>query len=457
MSGASGTARLTAFCAGPAPDDAPSEVRHAARRHLVDTMGAMIAGLSGDVVARLAPTIGTVPEGAALPGFSRPLLPEHAAYLGGVGAHGLELDDGYRLGSVHPGVAVLPALIAAASTRTVSGRAALSAFLAGYETITAVAEACHPALRQRGFHPTSAVGPFGAAMAAGRVLGLDAGAMANAFGLAASAAGGIFAFLGGGGDVKRLHAGQAARGGYLAARHAEAGLDGPPDVLEARFGFGQAFAHGEPGPLLDALPAEDGSDDAWRILDCYMKPYACCRHLQPAYEALGALMREHGLSAGEIETVAVEAYSVAVAHAGTGWNDFASAQLSFPYVMALALAGRPAGLACFGAGQRADPAIPGLAAKLSFTATPEMDALYPRHRPSRVRVVARGRTFEAEALEALGCRELPLDDAAVSAKFLDLAAPVLGRERAEAACRRLWALEEEPDVAALFAMMRPAS
>ncbi len=451
MSDLSGTRRLAAFCAGRAPEDAPEDARHAAKRHLIDTMGAMIAGLDGDVVARLEPTVPRVEQGAALPGVGRPLLPEHAAYLGGVGAHGLELDDGYRLGSVHPGVSSLPALIAAAATRPTSGADAVSAYLAGYEVICAIAEACHPALRQRGFHPTSAVGPFGAAAVAGRVFGLEEQGMANALGLAASAAGGLFAFLGGGGDVKRLHAGQSARGGYLAALQARAGLEGPPDVLEARFGFAQAFARGEPGPLLETLPSEG----FWRVHDCYMKPYACCRHLQPAYEALRSIIQAEGLVSEDIGKVEVEAYSVAVSHAETGWGDLASAQLSFPYVMALALLGRPGSLACFGEAQRADPAIDAFAKRFEFRATEEMDALYPSHRPSRVRVHARGRIFEAEAMEALGCREQPLDDAAVSAKFRGLVEPVLGAHRSEAALTRLWSLEVEADVAGLFAEMTP--
>src|SRR5262249_50229644 len=92
------------------------------------------------------------------------------------------------------------------------------------------------------FHPTAAVGVFGSAAAAGKLRGLSPDALANAFGLAASSAAGLFAFVNGGGDIKRLHAGHAAREGLQAVLLAEQGVEGPPGVIEARDGFMQDFA-----------------------------------------------------------------------------------------------------------------------------------------------------------------------------------------------------------------------
>ncbi len=118
--------------------------------------------------------------------------------------------------------------------------------VAGYETVTAIGRACHPALRHRGFHPTGAVAVFGAAMATGKLRGLSGRTLANALGIAASSAAGLFAFVNGGADIKRLHAGHAAREGMQAALLAEQGVEGPPGVIEARDGFMQAFAYERP-------------------------------------------------------------------------------------------------------------------------------------------------------------------------------------------------------------------
>src|SRR5947209_12236566 len=135
------------------------EVRHYARRHLLDTVGVMIAGAGGEVASRAEAMLAKVRPagGVAVPGRARRADLMDAAFLGGTAAHGIELDDGYRQGSVHPGCAVVPTLLSLAQAGPTSGRALIEAMVAGYETVTAIAAACHPDLRQRGFHPTGTV------------------------------------------------------------------------------------------------------------------------------------------------------------------------------------------------------------------------------------------------------------------------------------------------------------
>src|SRR5437660_6581411 len=139
-----------------------AEVRHYARRHLFDTVGVMIAGAGGEVATRAEAvlagvrTAGSVP----VPGRVRRADLIDAAFLGGTAAHGIELDDGYTKGSVHPGCTVIPSALAVGYTKGASGKDLIEAVVAGYETVTAIGRACHPALRHRGFHPTGAVSVF---------------------------------------------------------------------------------------------------------------------------------------------------------------------------------------------------------------------------------------------------------------------------------------------------------
>src|SRR6202007_3005537 len=140
-------------------------------------------------------------------------------------------------GSAHCGCTVVPAALSVGYERAISGAQLIEAVVAGYEVAICLARACAPDLRQRGFHPTSAVGPFGAAMATAKLRGLNATQRANALGIAASSAAGLFAFVGGGGDIKRLHAGHASREGMQAALLAEQGTEGPPGVIESRDGL----------------------------------------------------------------------------------------------------------------------------------------------------------------------------------------------------------------------------
>ena len=437
---AGATAALVDFVTGLSHDALDAEVRHAARRHLLDTVGVMICGAGGDVATRAEAALAAVRGGGRIPvpGRARRADLLDAAFLGGTAAHGIELDDGYRQGSVHPGCAVVPAVLAAGYHMEASGKAVIEAVIAGYETVVAIARACHPDLRQRGFHPTGACAVFGAAAAVAKLRGLPAPRIADAIGIAASSAAGLFAFVNGGADIKRLHAGHASREGLQAVLLAEQGVQGPPGVIEARDGFMQAFAF---GPVDRARPVALPPAVPFGITDCYIKPYACCRHLQPAVEALIGLCRDEEIALDEVTRIDVDTYRIAVEHAHTGWDEFASAQLSFPYLIGLALRFGAIRLEYFGEEMRKNPMFGEIARKLHVTATPEVDRLYPQLRPARVKVTTARGAFTRNADEALGSRLVPLDDAGLRAKFDDLAGPVLSPMRAAALGTRLWNIE----------------
>ena len=499
------TAALVEFISELRYPTIPDEARHYARRHLLDTVGVMIAGAAGDVASRAEAVLATVrPAGRIpVPGRARRADLIDAAFLGGTAAHGIELDDGFRQGSVHPGCVVIPAALALGCARHSDGQALMQAIVVGYETVIAIGRACHPDLRQRGFHPTAAVGVFGSAAAAGKLGALSPDRLANAFGLAASSAGGLFAFVNGGGDIKRLHAGHAAREGLQAALLADQGVEGPPGVLEARDGFMQAFAalaseasgqrgylvnarsgHSpEPGSSARAALASEASGQRgylinaraghspetgssarvialpppFGITDCYIKPYPCCRHIQPAVEALIGVLTDENIASDEVERIEVATYRIAAEHAETRWDDFASAQLSFPYLIGLALKCRAIKLKHFADEVRRDPGFAAIARKLTVTAPPDVDRLYPQLRPARVTVTTARGSFTRQADEALGSRIVPLDDAALEVKFLGLVGPVLGTARAKALAEQLWSIDALSDVAPLVeSMAKPA-
>src|SRR5207247_9492508 len=158
-------------------------------------------------------------------------------------AHAFELDSLTRPGAgAHPGATVLPPALAIAQERGADGRALITAFVAGNEAMIRIGRATGHTNEARGFHAPGTTGPFGAAVACALLLGLDAGRMANALGLAGSLAGGLLEFpKGHGGMVKRLHLGRASEAGVLAASLADAGFTGPRTVIEGEFGFLQVF------------------------------------------------------------------------------------------------------------------------------------------------------------------------------------------------------------------------
>ena len=166
---AGATRAIVDFASGLDYASLSAEVRHYARRHLLDTVGVMIAGAGGEVASRAEAVLAAVRPagGIPVPGRARRADLIDAAFLGGTAAHGIELDDGFRQGSVHPGCVVVPAVLALGYDKRIDGKALIEAVVAGYEAEIAIGRACHPDLRQRGFHPAAACGVFGAVMAAG--------------------------------------------------------------------------------------------------------------------------------------------------------------------------------------------------------------------------------------------------------------------------------------------------
>ena len=139
-----------------------------------------------------------------------------------------------------------------------------------------------------------------------------------------------------------------------AALLAEQGTEGPPNVIEGRDGFMQAFAFGR---IDKARPIKLPPAAEFGITDCYIKPYACCRHIQPAVEATFQLLNDEKIAFEDIRQVEVETYKIAAEHAHVPWDDFASAQLSFPYLVGLAARYRGIKFEHFDEKTRKDPAF----------------------------------------------------------------------------------------------------
>ncbi len=288
------------------------------------------------------------------------------------------------------------------------------------------------------------------AAAVGALYGFDAATIEHAMGLAASSASGLFAFLHSGGDTKRLHAGHAAREGLLAALLAEDGMRGPAGVLESRDGFVQAFGDPSASPLLQ--PASIGEPAA--VTQCYIKPWACCRHIHPALDGLFAIVRETGLRAADVARIDVATYAIAAMHGQTGWSDLLSAQMSYPFALAVALARGHADLADFDDAARADGNITGICARVSVQVDADFDARYPAARMARIRIAgADGRVHERVVDDGYGSPAQPMDDAALAHKFEGLVAPVAGMDRARELRAAFAALDAEPDAGRLLRLL----
>ncbi|MDN8615662.1 MmgE/PrpD family protein [Variovorax ginsengisoli] len=239
--------------------DVPTPVLTIARQAVLDWFGVTVAGAGDPATEMLVgyleheggqPHCGLIGRPGRLPASA-------AAALNGTASHALDYDDVNFSIPGHATAPVLAAALAVAEEVHATGPQLLEAFLAGYETSCRIGQLVAPNHYTRGFHATATLGCFGAAVASARLLGLDAEATARAMGIAATRAAGLKAAFGS--SCKALQVGEAARGGLVAARLAQRGMDAPGDMLGHKLGF--ARTHSDDIAIHAALGAPRYVDD----------------------------------------------------------------------------------------------------------------------------------------------------------------------------------------------------
>ncbi|MFF1760269.1 MmgE/PrpD family protein [Streptomyces sp. NPDC058266] len=435
---------LSRFAVRTRIDDLPASVVTKARHHLLDTLGAALAGAnSTETTALLSALTATEPRGkAAVWGTDLTLTPRSAALVNGVSAHALELDDSG--GCDHSGAVVIPAALAAlhATDRIVSGAQLLTAVVVGYDVARRVLEALggYTPHNQAGWHSTGTCGPFGAAAAASHVLGLDEPQTAHALALAASSSGGIWAFVHDGAMSKRLHAGRAAEAGVTAALLAAHGVTGPSQV------FGDVWG----GFLRTLAPAHaatnaltDGLGQQWRISRCSIKPYASCRSTHSSVDAVGAILDEQRLAGEDVAGIHVRLNTfVHGMCGGTEMESLPAAQLSLPYAVAARVALGRADLSAYDGDNRQSPQVRSVLERIVL----EVDgAMHPDTEPVITLTTRAGATHTRQVTDPLGSATNPLDAEAVATKFHGLADRVVPQEQARSIADTVERLDTIPD------------
>jgi 2-methylcitrate dehydratase PrpD len=430
------------------------------------------------------------------------------------------MDDVTTESSLHPGAAVIPAALAVAEelaeraagaiatpsagdARGASGPSSkdvpppladtigvrvLEAIAAGYEVTMRVGNALGAASAySRGFHPTGVAGVFGAAVAAGKLRGLDADGLERAIGIAGTMASGSLEYLADGSWTKRLNPGWAAHAGIVAAGLAEAGFMGPATALDGEHGVLRGYTDApDPERLTEGLDelaraggaaAGAGSGGELQLMRVSIKPYGCCRYSHGLIDAVLALRREHFAPGGqgraaERKEIGADAAAdltlddverIRLGVLSGGWSLIAEgierkrdprnvvdAQFSAPYAAAVALVHGRAGLAEFTPGSMADPRVRALMSRMECFRDPSLDAEYPRRWPALVEIRLRdGRVLRKRIDHALGEPENPVPRDALVDRFVEMVAARLDPPAARAVAARILRLDAERDLSLL--------
>ena len=334
-----------------------------------------------------------------------------AFVMGGL-THILEVDDVHRASVVHTGAVTVPAVFALAAGSDIPGETILRAVLYGFESTSRVGMAVGPA-HYRVWHNTATCGPYGSAMAAATILGLDDEQAMHALGNAGTQSGGVWEFLKTGAMSKHLHAGRAAEAGVVAAELAALGFTGPPAILEGPTGFFMAACPDpDPGAILrDPLAL-------WQVHATSIKPWPSCRHTHPAIDASLALAGQIDLSSVSVIDVATYAAALDVCDRPVANTDY-EAKFSLQHSVAAALQRGKMDFAAFGDEARADAAP--LAAKVRLSAADPYATSYPVSWGAGITVeLTDGTRVESVTTECKGDPEAALSADEMIAKARDL-------------------------------------
>lgn len=420
------------------PEDIPEDAIIRARHAILDWLGCTIAGMKEPLSQILCEELEAGAGDCTIIGGGAKARLLDVVLINGAASHALDYDDVNRDLHGHPTVCVAPASLGVAELLSASGRDALVAHVIGTEISCRIGYMAGDDHYERGFHATGTLGNFGAAAAAGKLMGLNAEQMAMALGIAASQAAGVRANFGT--MTKPFHAGKAAANGILAARLAARGFTAHDYAIEGDMGFADALCSDFQG-----APIRLSKDAPWAVENVLYKYHAACYLTHATLNAIRQLRDEHGFNADDVETAMLKIRSThasvcCIPEPQTGLE----IKFSIEHLAAMALDGAETG---------------------ALETYSDANALDPRFIETRKRAVRIDYDDEIDrnlsvvtvtlkdgrVLQAENSVRYPVEDHGeqwqnLSAKFRALATPVIGADKTETTLKLIETLQEQPNV-----------
>ncbi len=440
------TRTLARYLVGARYEDLPAAVRHEAARALLNWLGCAIGSSRHETVERALAAVQPFsgPAQAAVMGRSERLDILHAALVNGIGSHVLDFDDTHAR-AIHPSAPVLPALMAYAEWRPITGKNLIHAFVLGVEAEERVGLSVFPEHYAIGWHITGTAGVFGAAAAVGRLLGLDERQMCWALGTAATQAAGLREMFGT--MCKSLHPGRAAQNGLISALLAAKNFTSSEQAIEAPRGFGHVTS-----TRFDPSVITEGLGQRYEILSNMYKPYACGLVVHAAIDGCIELTREHRLMPDEIERVDLTVSPLVLELTGKrSPRSGLEGKFSVYHAAAVGIIHGAAGEAQFSDEVVRDSRVIALRDRVFASE----DGAIGRTE-ARVSMRLRdGRRLDRHVAHARGTLERPMSDADLEAKFRGLVEGILPERRIGELIAACWSLESLEDAGEIARLANP--
>jgi len=409
------TEALAEFALGLRPEEIPAATVETVQRCVLDLVASAVAGVRSEaaVIARGCAQRSGGPGQAVIWFGAEKRQAACAAFANSAAASALDLDDGNRAAGGHPGAAVIPAVLAVAQETQAAWPEVLAALVAGYEVGVRISAA-----REFANLDTLSTGrwcAYGVAAAAGRLRNLSVRKTVEAMAVAGVWSPGLSAA--GYSAVMGNHAKEgipwATLTGLWAAELAAGGFTGPMDILDH---------HGYFDP--DRITA--GLGERFQVDDTYFKPYACCRWIHGALDAVIHLMRAHGLRAEDIRAIEVHTFQRALRLNNYPDPDSVeSAQYSLPFCAAAVAVEGAIGLLPLQRSLLHRPDIVALAGRVSLHVDGDLDRMFPERTAARVVVHAGDKKLETVCHHPLGDPANPMHWETLVGKFQQLARGIL--------------------------------
>ena len=397
--------------------DVPEEVKQRMKGCFVDLMGALVIGSRSrqfEAGLKLAETIfgaGEIP----VVGSDKKFNFLGASTAMGHSSNAYDIDDGHNMTRAHPGTSFVGAVLAAAYENNLSRDEFLTAMLVAYETTIRIGAAIMDYYQYA--HSSGTFGAVGVAAGVGRILGFTKEEMNNVLSVAefnAPLVPGIRSV-----EYPSMNKDGVPFGvmtGILAVRASQCGFVGNKNLLES-----DEYKH-----YLDDLNTK------WQVMDLYFKPYTCCRWAHPAIDACVGLMKEHGITADDIESAAIRTFHRATLLSKIVPQSADEAQYNIAYPVAAALVHGDFGLAQVREENLGDPKVLEMMKRLSFVVDEKLDAQFPARRICRAEIVTKdGRTFLSDECEPRGEAYENISVDWLADKFRRITGPVLTAEAQE--------------------------
>jgi 2-methylcitrate dehydratase PrpD len=430
---------LARYVLGAKYADLPAPVRREGLRSLLNWVGVAIGGSRHQTidtaVAALLPFSG--PPQAGLFGRRERFDIMNAAFLNAASSHIFDFDDTHLKTIIHPAGPVASAILAVAEMHPVSGKEFLTALIVGMEMECRIGNAVWPNHYDAGWHITGTTGVFGAAAAAGKLMGLSEQQMVWALGLAASQPVGLRESFGS--MNKSFNPGRAAANGLFAAILARQNFTSSDAMIEAKRGWANTISTKQ-----DYREITNGLGQRYETALNTYKPFACGIVMHPAIDAALQLRGRNGLTPDQIARIDLKVHPLVLELTGKKAPTAGlEGKFSIYHAVAVALVEGAAGERQFSDRAVRDPVIVALRSKVAPVTDP---AIKPEQVDLTI-TLTDGRMLHHFIEHAIGSVEAPMSDQALEQKFADLADGVMPAAQARRVMDLCWGLENLDDAA----------